>query len=174
VSDERFTRLERLALERADRPHWHPGTDRRARRSPWPAIVALAFLLGLLAGVQLRACALDAPPPIVSILVRPQIMLQRGDIRVEVRVPRHRDNRRLLIAWTSDVGTEGSTIRPLEGEDAAVLHVLALPSQPAANYTFVAAVFNSLGKLRGRADGRIVVPDDRAPYLVLPPQGDIR
>jgi hypothetical protein len=133
----------------------------RPRRRRWlPVVIALAFLLGLVAGVTLRAAAPDRPAPVVAMLLRPQIMLQRGDIRVEVRVPRHVDNRVLAIAWSSDHGTEGSTIRPLDGDDAAVLHTLALPSQPAANYVFVATVFGPDGRLRGRTDARIVVPDD--------------
>lgn len=156
---DRLIRLERLALERADRPHWHPSTTRR-RRPWWPWLVVLAFL----AGVVIGAAVVSAAEPAVTIHVRPQIMIRRGDIRVEVRVPRHTDNRMLAIAWISDVGTAGSTVRPLEGEDALVMHVLALPSQPAANYFFTASVFGSSGKLRGRVEARILAPDDRVSF----------
>lgn len=139
------------------RPHSRPP------RRWWPALVVLAFLLGFATGVTLSA----APaPPIVSLVVRPQIMLGRGDIRIEARVPRSADNRLISIAWTSDRGSAGSTLRPLEGEDAMVLHTLWLTSQPAANYLFVATVFNQLGKPRGRAEARIVVPDDGGAPLI--------
>lgn len=136
----------------------------RPPRRRWPWLLALGFVLGLAAGVTLAA----AEPPAVSLQVRPQLMLQRGDVRVEVRVPRHADNRMLSIAWTSDAGTAGSTMRPLEGDDAIVLHTLALASQPAANYLFVATVFNRLGKPRGRAEARIVVPNDAGAPLERP------
>lgn len=95
----------------------------------------------------------------VSLIVRPRFMLQRGDVRVEARVSRHDSNRLLAIAWVSDVGTTGSTQRQLDGADAPVLHPLNLPGQPAANYVFVATVFNSLGKSRGRAEARIHAPE---------------
>lgn len=134
-----------------------PPAPRRIRSTAW--LIAIAFLLGVLAGATLRASAPDRSP-VVSLRVRPQVMLQRGDVRVEVRVPRHADNRLLSIAWSSDYGTAGTTLRQLDGDDAAVLHTLNLPSQPPANYVFVAAVFGPAGALRGRDDARIVVPDD--------------
>jgi hypothetical protein len=141
----RWARIQRLSLERAPRP-----------RSRWPWFVALAFGLGVLAGTQLHAGAPDA----VTLIVRPLVMIQRGDIRIEARVPRHSANRLLAIAWTSDVGTLGSTIRQLDGEDAEVLHTLNLPSQPPSNYTFTATVVGADGKPRGRTEARIHVPDD--------------
>jgi hypothetical protein len=144
---KRWSRIRRLTLERAEPP-----------RRRWPWLLLVAFALGYVAGSVLHAS--EAIPPAVSLQVRPLVMLQRGDIRVEVRVPRHGENRLLSIAWSSDIGTAGSTLRPLEGEDAQVLHTLALPSQPAANYLFVAAVFNDAGKLRGRAEAKVVVPED--------------
>jgi hypothetical protein len=142
---QREVRLARLALEHCPPP--------RPPRWPW-VVAVLTFLLGFAAGVTLHA---GTTP--VSLLVRPQLMLQRGDIRIEARVPRSAENRLLSIAWSSDTGSEGSTLRQLEGEDAAVLHTLWLPGQPPANYLFVATVFNTLGKPRGRAEARIVVPD---------------
>ena len=131
----------------------HPASARP--RVWWPWFLVVAFILGYVAGVELHA-----EMPAVSLLVRPQVMLRRGDIHVEARVPRAAENRLLSIAWSSDTGTAGSTLRPLEGEDAQVLHTLWLPSQPAANYLFVATVFNTLGKPRGRTEARIHVPDD--------------
>lgn len=113
-------------------------------------ILPFAFLMAL--------AAAPAPRP-VSLIVRPAFMIARGDIRVEVRVPRDADNRQLTIAWDSDGGSVGNTARALEGEDAAVLHTLNLPSQIPANYRFVATLFNRAGKVRDRAEARIRVPE---------------
>lgn len=146
VEVRRWLRVQRLALE-------HCAPPRRPVR-PW--LLVLAFLLGYLTGARLHA---SGEPPVATLLVRPQVMLQRGDVRVEVRTPRHQDNRLLEIAWSSDVGTAGRTLRPLDGEDAPVLQTLDLPGTPAANYLFIATVFNRLGKARGRAEARIHTPE---------------
>jgi hypothetical protein len=118
---------------------------------PRIALLPFAFLMALAV----------APPeqPRVSLLVRPTFMIARGDIRIEARVPRDADNRQLTIAWDSDGGSVGNTMRPLEGEGAPVLHTLNLPSQIPANYRFVATLFNQVGKVRGRAEARIHVPE---------------
>jgi hypothetical protein len=142
----RWLRVRRLALEHCRAP----------RRPVWPWLLVLAFLLGYLTGARLHA---SGEPPVVTLQVRPQVMLQRGDVRAEVRTPRHSENRLLEIAWSSDVGTAGRTMRPLDGEDAPVLQTLDLPGTPAANYLFVATVFNALGKPRGRSEARITVPE---------------
>lgn len=114
----------------------------------FPRLLAFAAALAFLSPVS-------GQPPAVALQVRPLFLLQRGDVRVEVRVPRHAANRRLAIAWISDVGTVGSTQRVLDADDAAVLHTLDLPGTPPANYFFTATVFGSDGKPRGRADARI-------------------
>ena len=146
TEDKRRARLYRLSLEAAPRPRG-PG---------WPWILMLiAAVVGFLAGTRVHAAE-----PRVSLLVRPTIMIQRrGDIHVEARVPRDADNRILAIAWTSDGGTAGESQRPLEGDDAPVLHTLWLPSQPAAHYLFVATLINKLGKVAGTARAEIHVPD---------------
>jgi hypothetical protein len=101
-----------------------PPVQERRRRPLWPWLWVLVFVLGYLAGA--RAQAAD----VVALQVRPQFMIaRRGDIAVQVRVPRSAENRLLSIAWSSDVGSAGSTLRPLEGEDAQVLHTLTL-TQP--------------------------------------------
>lgn len=91
------------------------------------------------------AVRMSGTVPVVVLQVRPIVLIGRGDIRVEARVPRHADNRLLAIAWVSDHGSAGSTQRLLEGADAPVLHTLALPSQPPANYFFTATVFGGDG-----------------------------
>lgn len=115
--------------------------------------------LWLLLIAALLAPIAAAPPPVIALTVRPQILASRGDVRVEARVQRHVDNRILAIAWVSDHGTAGSTQRQLEGEHSALLHTLELPAQPSANYYFTATVVGKDGKPRGRADARIVAPE---------------
>jgi hypothetical protein len=122
--------------------------DRRALRF-WIAVVA--FLLGTLFGAQLHG------ESCLTLQVRPQVMLPmtRRDITVEVRIPRHAHHRKFAIAWTSDVGTEGSTVRDLEGEASAVLQPLLLRDQPAGHYWFTAAVFDDTGRRVGQQSAEI-------------------
>lgn len=142
----RLGRVLRSALEPVPRP----------RGPRWPWVLALvAFAIGFFAGARVHAAE-----PKIALLVRPTIMIQRrGDIHVEARIPRDADNRLLAIAWTSDGGSAGESQRPLEGDDAPVLHTLWLPSQPAAHYLFVATLINKLGKVAGTARAEIHVPD---------------
>ncbi|HXO85219.1 MAG TPA: hypothetical protein VN803_06815 [Gemmatimonadales bacterium] len=142
--------------ERAGLRDYLPSPRRRRR---WPRLIAIAM-----AGAAIAAAAvtLAAAEP-VALQVRPRVMLQRGDIRIEARVPRDVRNQILAIAWSSDVGSAGVTQRPLEGEDAPVLHVLELRSQPAANYRFVATVYDRAGKIRGRTEATVQIPDIQEP-----------
>ena len=154
---------------------------RRPRRSSSLFWIALAFLLGTLFGAQLHggqdggespnghprgSVGTTVPTPVgtseacLRLQVRPTVMLPmtRSNIRVELRIPRHAHHRRYAIAWTSDVGSEGSTQRQLEGEASAVLQPLLLRDQPAGHYQFVAAVYDDLGKLIGRETSEIRTP----------------
>lgn len=121
------------------------------------AAAVLGGTLALLATGGDRSDAIEKP---ITVTVRPQIMLRRGDIRVEVRIPQDVDNRLLVIAWDSVGGSVGETRRQLDGEDAPVLHVLELRDQPAARYVFVTAIYGQRGELRGRATADIHVPDE--------------
>jgi hypothetical protein len=100
-----------------------------------------------------------AGPSAVELRVRPQIMLQRGHIRAEIRVPPHPENRRLDLQWDSDIGSRGRTMPQLDGADAPTLHVLELPGQPAANYVFTATVIGRDGRPRAVIDARIHHPE---------------
>jgi hypothetical protein len=176
VARRRRARLYRLSVERQAAP--------RRRRWAW-VLIALAFGLGYatraLAAQPVEGALGRFPLPEIigmrgaksgakseaavqksqlTLLVRPQLMLQRGDIRLEARVPRHADNRRLAIAWTSDVGSAGATQRQIDGEDGPVLHVLMLSSQPPANYLFVATVIDRAGKACARAEASIHAPEE--------------
>lgn len=124
-----------------------------------PVGLGVGVMLWLLGGD--RQSDADPRPPsiVVALTARPLIMLTRGDIHIDAHVPAHADNRRLAIAWTSDVGSSGETQRVLDGNDAETHHDLWLHAQPPANYVFFASVFDAHGTLRGRAEARIVTPD---------------
>lgn len=122
--------------------------------------MSAAVLGGVLALVLTGGDRSDAIEQPIAIKVRPQIMLSRGDIRIEVRIPADVDNRRAVISWESVGGTVGETQWPIEGEDGPVLHVLELRAQPAAHYVFIAAVFGQRAELRGRATAEILIPDE--------------
>ncbi len=115
----------------------------------WAALFALIFILGFATGTAYGA------ERCVTLQVRPTVMLQRADIQVEARIVRHADHRMYVVAWTSDIGSEGSTQRQLEGADAAVLQTLSLRDQPAGHYLFTAAVFGPRGQLLARDQAEI-------------------
>jgi hypothetical protein len=121
----------------------------------WPWLVLLAFLLGIAFGVQLHAAE-----PCVQLQVRPALMLRLGTIEVQTHVRRHEDHRSFDLRWTSDVGSSGSSgPTPLEGEHAQAVFTLPLKDQPAANYTFEARVFDSVGRQLGSARAQIHAPE---------------
>jgi hypothetical protein len=123
----------------------------------------LLIVLATCAAAAATAATAMGPAPaglaVVTATARPAILITRGDVRVEARVRPDADNRVLTIAWSSDTGTAGQTVRPLDGDDGPVLHELLLPATPAANYLFVASVFDKDGHLRGRAEAKILAPD---------------
>lgn len=94
----------------------------------------------------------------LALLVRPQIMIARNDIHVEVRIARHTDNRLLVVAW--DGGSAGQFREQLDGDGDTILHERWLRSQPPANYLFVASLFAETGKIIAREEARIRVPED--------------
>jgi hypothetical protein len=121
---------------------WQPPAEGSFGRGPVPRVVGMAGLKA------------------VTIKVSPSIMIaRRSDVRVEVRVPHDEANRLLSITWSSDTGSVGSSWRPLDGEDAPVLHTLTLPSQPLGRYTFIASLFDRTWKLRARDEARIITPE---------------
>jgi hypothetical protein len=62
-------------------------------RYPLPEIVGMS-------GRENPKAPVETSHAPLTLLARPTFMLRRGDIRIEVRVLRHADNRRLAIAWT--------------------------------------------------------------------------
>lgn len=89
--------------------------------------------------------AFTTPKPVL-IKINPSIMLYRGDVHVEVRVPPREENRTLVVQWDSDAGDAGQQTEPLDGADAAVLYTWDLRDIPPADYVFEARVLNSAGK----------------------------
>jgi len=125
----------------------------------WLAVFAVLWMAGGDRGTDGFSLPPIAEPP-VALQVRPLFMLARGDIRIEVRVARHADNRILAISWDSDGGgSKGETDRKIDGEDGPVLFNVTLPSQLPANYIFLATLIGSNGHPRGQAEARIRVPD---------------
>jgi hypothetical protein len=132
-----------------------PPTGTRAPSVLW-FVVLVAFFLGFMLGTTAHASAADS---CIRLQVRPQMMLQRGDIRIEARIPRHVDHRAYALSWTSDVGTEGGTRRQLEGEESSVLQTHWLKDYPPAHYLFTSAVYDQAGKIVGRDQAEILTPE---------------
>lgn len=94
--------------------------------------------------------------PVLTLNVRPKVMLQRGDIRVEMRVERLATNRLLVLSWDGGPAGAGGSSFQLEGEESEALFTRWLKSQPPGNYIFVAALYNNQGKLVSRATSEIL------------------
>jgi len=114
----------------------------------WFVIVALAFLFGLVLGTRVHA----ADEPCVRLQLRPQFLLQRGDVDVQARVGRHADHRQLQVSWDSDAGAGGSRRFDLEGDRSPALFQWWNVSQPPGHYVFEARVFDAGGRQVGAVD----------------------
>jgi hypothetical protein len=97
----------------------------------------------------------------VEILVRPRVMLPltRGDIRIELHIRRHADH--AAFVFVADGGQAGAsrTIRTLDGDNDQFIYELWLHNVPAAPWEFAVAVADRDGKILGRADARITMPE---------------
>jgi hypothetical protein len=113
-------------------------------------LLTLIYLLGLVTG---HALAADR---CVRLQVRPQVLLVRGDVDVEVHVGRHGDHRWLQIVWESDTGPSGGREIPLEGEAARPLFQWRERRWPAANYIFQATVLNAAHEVIARSDRQMI------------------
>lgn len=135
-----------------------PAEHRALRLLVLGSFFLICFLLGFLSGTVYAA------EPRVALQVRPQVMLPmtRRDVDVQMRVPRHADNRLLVLTWDGGPsGQGGAAYRDLEGDASPALFTDRLRELPAAPYVFVAAVYDSRGQLTGRAvaDIRLVGED---------------
>lgn len=121
-------------------------------------MMLLAILLCVLAGVlvgEKSQQANRAANRACSLQLRPQTMLQRGDIEARVSIQPNDANRQLILAWQSDLGA-GESSHQLDGDSPSV-HVFRLRDQPAAEWEFVASVFQG-SKLACQAVGTIQAP----------------
>lgn len=133
------------------------GTSRtgpRRTRTAWLvyvlALLFLAFLGGLLCGVQLQAAEC------VRLQVRPQFLLRGGDVDVQAHVARHTDHRALVIVWNSDVGGAGSRSFDLDGTATdTVLFQWTNKDQAAAHYIYDARVTDAGGRSLGSSRAEI-------------------
>jgi hypothetical protein len=131
-----------------------PGETRAMRLMVLFTFFIICFLLGFMSGTLYGA------EKRVTLQVRPQVMLPmtRNEVRVEMRVPRHADNRLLVVTWDGGpTGKGGAGYRELEGEASAALFTDWIKDLPAAPYVFVAALYDSRGKLAGRDVATILV-----------------
>jgi len=96
----------------------------------------------------------------VRLQLRPRVLLNRGDVDVQVRVPRHAENRRLTVAWDSDQAGAGSREFALEGDRAPVLFQWWNQDQAPAHYVYEARVFDDRGRQIGDARADIHSADE--------------
>jgi hypothetical protein len=78
----------------------------------------------------------------VSVMCPIKIMRAGSDARVTVKVMPHKDNRMLRVRLESEL-FERSSDEPLDGDDAALTHVLMWRSLPPGDYVVEAIVFGT-------------------------------
>lgn len=125
--------------------------------SGWVVLVCLAFLIGLVLGTQVHA----AEASCVRLQLRPQFLLQRGDVDVQARVAHHADHRALVVSWDSDTGAGGSRSFDLEGEGDRALFQWVNHDQPPGHYVVDARVFDGGGHQVGHDRREIRTAEDR-------------
>lgn len=81
-------------------------------------------------------------PARVSIAVLPSVLMPGDAIRVTCTVPKHPDNRRLLIALPG----YSSSDRPIDGSDAAITHRMIFQHVPCDVELAACVVVDNLGK----------------------------
>jgi len=141
----------RLLLFRfpGDRLMARPRGRRNGARGPgsW----GVAIVVGWLALSSNQEGTVVHAEPCVVLRVRPQIMIARGDIRIEARIVRHPDHRAYAIIVTSPDGYETiSGPRELSGVDGPALVDLLLRSYSAAHYNIEIRIYDQLGRIVGR------------------------
>lgn len=113
------------------------------------AALTVTFVLAWLIGdVGAQSC--------VTVRVRPAAMMRESDIDVQVRVARHADHRRLIVAWDSDAQAGGRRERTLAGDADKVLFQWWHLHQPAGNYLFVAWVLDGRARVLGTDRVRVL------------------
>lgn len=115
----------------------------------------IAWLAVLLLALSAKPVAIGC----VALSVRPRVMIQRGDILVQVRIAKHADHRGLRFSWASDTGTEGSSSHDLQGAATPPLWSIRLPEQPVAQYAFVVDILDSAGQVVASDRAVVQAPD---------------
>src|SRR3990167_9623858 len=100
------------------------------------------------AGLVLPLFAIGGNPVPVSISVSPHFAFAPATVRVQVRVNPHPDNRTLVVEAAGVLYRRSDV--PLEGEHAALRHVIEWRSLDAGEYTVIATVLSST-RIRGQA-----------------------
>ena len=122
--------------------------------------ICLTVLAILLCAALEEVYAKRPDKPALTLAVRPLVMLTRGDISAQIRVAASERNRAMVLSWTSDYGTAGSTVKQVDGENGPVLFRIELPAQPPANYEFTATLFGEQSKRLASASAVIRTPDN--------------
>jgi hypothetical protein len=118
----------------------------------WKVLLILAVIIACAA---LEAWAEDA----ILVKVNPMVILQRSDVRIEVRVKPDKRNRWLVVQWDSAEGGGGASRRQLEGEDSEVVFVFWAKELVPANYAVTATTYDVSGKQVATGFGRITSPE---------------
>jgi hypothetical protein len=85
----------------------------------------------------------------------------RYSYAVRVRVRPHPEHRLLVLSWDGGSAGAGSSRRALDGREAPITWTFQMRDVPAGRYLYVATVFDTRGKLVGRATAQtILVGDD--------------
>lgn len=121
--------------------------------------ICLTVLAILLCAALEEAYAKKLEKPALTLAVRPLVMIERGLITAEIRVAASERNRAVVLSWTSDEGSAGSTVKGIDGEDGPVLFRIELPAQPPANYEFTATLFGEQSKRLASATAIVRTPD---------------
>ena len=96
----------------------------------------------LVVAVVWAALSALANPPRVAFVNPPGHVPENELFTLYVRVPRHPDNRLLIVAAVDEVTLVTETRRPLAGSDATPMQPVTW-RLPAGRYRIIAAVFNA-------------------------------
>ena len=99
--------------------------------------------------------------------VRPTVSFEPTNVRVEVYIERHADNRALRVSGDGDLFFWNSE-RQLEGERSPVLSTFSYYEIPAGEYQVRAELFDSLGRVRATATEYLKVLPKFASAAVSP------
>jgi len=86
----------------------------------------------------------DAPPPAVSIKVRPAVLFAGGDVRTTVRTPRDKRNRELRVIVEAADYYASSDVQ-LDGVDGAATHQFTWKQLPGGAYRVEAILLRENG-----------------------------